>query len=115
MFSSPELTSRAECYSMSLPPQCYSSGAEGPWLRTLVKDPGQSARSVGGRLQLDSRTPLVQQNWSQLTVLSRHSVGTCEGNKLTCNLSVTACPLFSQLAEPLWTDSRRKVELACAS
>ena len=81
----------------------------------VLKDPGQSARSVGGRLQLDSRTPLVQQNWSQLTVLSRHSVGTCEGNKLTCNLSVTACPLFSQLAGPLWTDSRRKVELACAS
>ena len=35
---------------------------------------------------------------------SRHSVGTCQGNKLTGNWSGNAHSPSSQLAEPLWTD-----------
>ena len=41
-----------------------------------VKDPGHSAESVGGRLNLNMHTPLTQWSWSGLTLpLSRHSVG----------------------------------------
>ena len=42
-----------------------------------VKDPGHSAKSVGGRLHLNTHLPLTQQSWSGLTMpLSRHSVWT---------------------------------------
>ena len=42
-----------------------------------VKDPGHSAQSAGGRLHLNTHTPLTQQSQSGLTMLlSRHSVGT---------------------------------------
>ena len=42
-----------------------------------VKDPGHSANSAGGRLHLNTHTPLTQQSRSGLTMaLSRHSVGT---------------------------------------
>ena len=34
----------------------------------------------------------------------RHSVGTCQGNELTCKSSGNARPQSAQLAEPLWTD-----------
>ena len=37
-------------------------------------------------------------------MLSRHSVGTYQGNELTHNLSGNTWPQSSQLAEPLWTD-----------
>ena len=41
-----------------------------------VKDPGHSAKSAGGRLHLNTHTPLTQRNRSGLTMpLSRHSVG----------------------------------------
>ena len=39
-----------------------------------VKDPGQSVKSEGGRLQLNNHTPLTERRWSGLTMLSRHSV-----------------------------------------
>ena len=39
---------------------------------------------------------------------SKHSVGTHQGNKLTCNSSGSTWPLSSQLAEPLWTDPSLK-------
>ena len=42
-----------------------------------VKCPGHRAKSAGGRLHLNSHTPLTQQSRSWLTMpLSRHSVGT---------------------------------------
>ena len=42
-----------------------------------VKDPGQSAKSAGGRLQLNTHTPLTHRSRSGLTMpLSRHCVGT---------------------------------------
>ena len=42
-----------------------------------VKDPGHSAKSAGGRLHLNTYTPVTQRSWSGLTMpLSRHSVGT---------------------------------------
>ena len=42
-----------------------------------VKDPGHSAKSAGGRINLNMHTPLTQQSRSGLTMpLSRHSVGT---------------------------------------
>ena len=43
-------------------------------------------------------------------MLSRHSVGTYQGNKLTRNESKNARPLSSQIAEPLWTDPGLKSE-----
>ena len=42
-----------------------------------MKDPGHSAKSASGRLQLNSHTPLTQRSQSGLTIpLCRHSVGT---------------------------------------
>ena len=42
-----------------------------------VKDPGHSAKSAGGRLHLNTHTPLTQRSRSGLTrPLSRHYVGT---------------------------------------
>ena len=44
-----------------------------------VKDPGHSAKSAGGRLHLNTQTPLTQRSRSGLTLpLCRHSVGTCQ-------------------------------------
>ena len=74
-----------------------------------VKDPGHSAESAGGRLHLNTHTPLIQRSRSGLTMpLSRHSVGTYPYNELTRNLSGNIRPQSSQLAEPLWTDSGLK-------
>lgn len=39
-----------------------------------------------------------------LTALSRHSVGSYQGNELSRNSSRNAHPQSSQVAEPLWTD-----------
>ena len=42
-----------------------------------VKDPGHSAKSAGGRLHVNTYTPLTQRSRSGLTMpLSKHSVGT---------------------------------------
>ena len=42
-----------------------------------VKGPGHSAKSAGGRLHLNTHTPLSQRSWSGLTMpLARHSLGT---------------------------------------
>ena len=42
----------------------------------VKKNPSHSAKSAGGRLHLNTHTPLTQQSWSGLTKpLSRHSVG----------------------------------------
>ena len=71
-----------------------------------VKDPGHFAKSAGGRLHLNTHTPLTQRSRSGLTMpLSRHSVGTLSGNELTCNSSGNTRSQSFQLAEPLWTNS----------
>ena len=45
--------------------------------RWLLKDPDHSAKSAGGRLHLNTHTPLTQRSRSGLSMpLSRHSVGT---------------------------------------
>ena len=92
-FSSPELTLCAD----SLSGVCST-----PMLpRGHVKDPDHSAKSAGGRLHLNSYTPLTHRNWSALTLLlSRY----LSGNELTDNLSGNILPQSSQHSEPLWTD-----------
>ena len=70
-----------------------------------VKDPSHSAESAGGRLHLNTHTPLIQRSRSGLTMpLSRHSVGTYPYNELTRNLSGNIRPQSSQLAELQLTD-----------
>ena len=55
-------------YSVSVPPPVLSQ-----W---HVKDPGHSAKSAGGRLHLNTHTPLAYQSQSGLTMpLSVQSVG----------------------------------------
>ena len=73
-------------------------------LQQHIKDPSVSAKSVGDRLHLNTHTPLTQWSLSWLTILSRHCVGTCQGNVLTCNSSETAHPRSSHPAKPLWSD-----------
>ena len=73
-------------------------------LQWHLKDPGHSAKSAGGRLHLNMYTTLTQWNHNGLTMLSRHCVGTYQGNKLTCNSSGNIRPQSSQLTEPLWID-----------
>ena len=91
-FSSPELTLCADSHSVSVPPpQCH------------VKDPGHSAKSAGGRLHLNTPTPLTQR--SRSGPLSGHSVGNLSGNGLIRNSSGNTKPQSSEIAEPLWTDS----------
>ena len=67
-----------------------------------MKDPGYSA--AGGRLHLNSHTPMTQRSQSGLTMpLSRHSVGTYP-EMTSRKLSENVWPQLSQLTEPLWTD-----------
>ena len=65
-FFSPEFTLCADSYSSSvLPPQWH------------VKDPSHSAKSAGGRLQLNTHTSLTKRSRTGLIMpLPRHSVGT---------------------------------------
>ena len=51
-----------------------------------VKDSGHSAKSVGGRLHLNTYTPLTQRSRTGLTMLSRHSVGTCQRKRAHAQL-----------------------------
>ena len=57
-------------------------------------------------------TLLTQQSQSGLTMLSKHGVGTYQGNELTRNSSGNTQPQLSQLAEPLWTDPGIKNEIS---
>ena len=69
-----------------------------------IKDPSHSAKSAGGRLHLNTHTPLTQRSQSGLIMsLSRHSVGTdLETSSLaTCQWTLSQS---SQLAKPLRTD-----------
>ena len=69
-----------------------------------VKDPSHSAKSAGGRLQLITHTTMTKRSRCGLTMLSRYSVRTCQGKKLTRNSSGNVRPQSSQLTVPLWTD-----------
>ena len=67
--SPPESTLCADSYSVCVPPPVLPQ-----W---HVKDPGYSAKSAGGRLHLNTHTPLTQRSRCGLTMsLSRQSVGT---------------------------------------
>ena len=81
-------------------PLCYHS--------LHSKDPGHSAKRVGGRIELNTYTPLTRRSRSGLTMLSLNSVGTYQGNELTLNSSVNARPRLSPLAESLFTDFNLK-------
>ena len=75
-------------------------------LQWHVKDPSHSAKSAGGRLHLNTHTPLTQLNWNGPTMpLSRHCVGTLPGNELIWDSSGNTQSQSCQLAEPLWTNS----------
>ena len=69
-----------------------------------AQDAGHSARSASGRLHQNMRTPLTERSRSRLTMLSRQSVGTYQGNELTHSSSLNTRHQSSQLAEPPWTD-----------
>ena len=71
-------------------------------LQWHIKDPSHSARSAGGRLQIDTHTPFTN-NWVGWLCFP-DSVGTCQGNKFTHNTSGNVQPQSSQLTEPKWTD-----------
>ena len=97
-FSSSVLTFCAKSYSVSVPklPSCVTAMA--------CENPGNSAKSPGGRLHLNTHTPLTQRSQSGLAMLSRHTMGTYLGNELTSNSSGNTWLQSSQLTEPLWTD-----------
>ena len=61
-------------------------------------------QSAGGGLNLNTHTHLTHRTRSGLTILSRHCVGTYQGNDLTRSSSGNPRPQSSQLPEPLWTD-----------
>ena len=68
-FSSPESTFCADSYSVSVPTPMLP--------QRHIKDPGHADISAGGRLHLNTHTPLTQRSRSGPTIpLSRHSVGT---------------------------------------
>ena len=95
-FSSPDLTFCADSFGVRSTPVLPQ------W---HVRDPGHSAKSASGRLNLNTHTPFTQQNRSGLTTLSGHSVGTFQRNELTRNSSGNIWPQLSQFAEPLRIDA----------
>ena len=74
----------------------------------FVNDPGHSTKSAGGRLQLNTHSPLTQRSRSGLTMLSRLVRESIRENELTRNSSGNTRPQSSQLAEPPWTDPGEK-------
>ena len=81
------------------------------WLQWHIKDPGHSVKSAGGRLHLETHTPLIQRSWSRMTMLFRHSVRTYQGKWAHTQLVRKYLTTSSQLAEPLWTDPGLKSEI----
>ena len=70
-----------------------------------VKDPGHSAKSAGGRLHLNTHTPLAQRSQNGLTMpLSRHSVGSYQETSSHVTRKGTLGHSRLRLAEPLWTE-----------
>ena len=64
-------------------------------LQWHIKDPGHSAKSADGRLLVNTYTPLPQQTQSRMTLLSRFSVGTYQGDEITLSSSRNARPVVS--------------------
>ena len=96
-FSSPELTFCADSYSVSVP-----SPVTPQW---HVKDPGHSTKSAGGRLHVNTHTPLAHRSRSGLTMpLSRHSAGAYPETSSHAARQGNIRPQSLQLAELLWTD-----------
>ena len=62
-----------------------------------IEDPGHSAKSAGGRIHLNMRTTLTQQQFPGIG-------GTYQESELTRNSSGNTRLQLSQLAEPLWSD-----------
>ena len=79
-----------------------------------VKDPGHSATKASGRLHLNPHMALTRRSRSGLTMVSRQSVTTYQGNELTRTSSGNVRPQSSQRAEPLWTESGVRVEMVRA-
>ena len=69
-----------------------------------VKDPGHFAKSEGGRLHLNTHTPLTHRGRSGDYAAVQAECGNLSGNELTRNASGNTRLQSSQLAEPLWTD-----------
>ena len=96
-FSPPESTLCADSHSVSVPPLVLPQ-----W---HVKDTGHSAKRAGGRLHLNTHTPLTQRSRSGLTLpLSRHSVVTYPETSSHATCQGTFDHSQSRLAKPLWTD-----------
>ena len=73
-FSSPESTLSADLFGVRSTPVLPQKH---------VKDPSHSSQSAGGRLHLNTHTPLTQRSRSGLTMpLSGHSVGTYQETSL---------------------------------
>ena len=72
------------------------------FLQWHVKDPGHSTNSAGGRLHLNTHTPLTQRSRSGLTMpLVQAWFGNLSANQGKRNSSENTRPQSSQLAEPL--------------
>ena len=102
-FFSPQLTLPADLIPCSFHPVLPQ------W---QVKDPGHSAKSAGGRLHLNTYTPLTQRGRNGLTMpLCRHSVGSYPERSSHATCQGTSGQ-SSQLAEPLWTDPGPESEIS---
>ena len=80
-------------------------------LQWHVKDPGHSAKSIGGRLHLDMHTSLTQWSQSRRT-MPQAQCGNLSGIELTCNSSGNTRPGSSQLTELQWTDPGLQSEIS---
>ena len=84
--------------------------------RWHVKDPGHPAKSAGGRLHLNTHTPLTQQSWSGLTMpLSRQSVGTYQETSSHGSRQGTLGHSHLSLLSHCGLILVKRVELVCAS
>ena len=104
-FSSPGSTLCADSYSVSVSPPLLPQ-----W---HVKDPGHSVKNAGGRLHLNTPTPLTHRNRSGLTMpLSRQSVGMYqETSSHTTHLGTHCHSCLSSLSHYRLI----RVELVCVS
>ena len=91
---SPAFAFDSDSYSTSVPPPVLTQ-----W---HVQNPSHSAKSAGGRLYLNTLTPLTQNRRSGLAMLSKPSVGTRQGNELKRISSGNTRPQLSYHSMPLW-------------
>ena len=70
-----------------------------------VEDPGHSAKSAGGRLNLDKHTLLAQRSRSGADYGAAQAYcGSVSGNELARNSSGYTQPQSAQFSEPVWID-----------